>query len=106
MEKLRLACATDPQTFLLRSKVAGALGKNFEIFYSSIDRSQKKVLKSHNPDAIFIDCEMINQEQCAELKGFLRMINKHFPRTKVIIRAPIIDLKNRNYLKEISPKNV
>lgn len=106
MEKLRLTCAADTETVCLRKHLADMLEDNFEIHFSSIDRSQRQVLEKHKPDVVFIDCEMMNQEQRGDLSGFLRMLNKHFPQIPVIIRAPTSALEQRMQLEEISTPNV
>jgi len=106
MERLRVACASDTETKRLRTNLEEALKGQFDVRFVSIDRTQKSVIQKQSPDFIFADCDLMNDAQLGDLRGFLVMTAKHFPQTPVILRAPIQERETREALEALCPDNV
>ena len=106
MERLRISCATDTETRRFRENLQNALNEQFDVHFVSIDRSQKSAIRRQTPDLIFVDCDLMNDEQLGELRGFLNMTVKHFSETPVILRAPTGEPEMRTALEAICPENV
>jgi len=106
MERLRISCATDTETRRFRENLQNALNEQFDVHFVSIDRSQKTAIRKQTPDLIFVDCELMNNEQLGELRGFFNMTVKHFPKTPIILRAPTGEPEMRTALEAICPDSV